>query len=123
VIICTHPRTSLTSTGASSGVPEITDTEEVTGSNPVSPTVTPLVSDLFATMRARLAPGSVDLSAKLCRPIACMIPFQGVVVVGCPRLARDVEAEHHPALHVLGDMAMGHPQPGIGDVEHDVHRQ
>jgi hypothetical protein len=50
-IIWVHPRTSLTRTAALSGVPEITDTEEATGSNPVSPTVTPLVSNLFATMR------------------------------------------------------------------------
>ena len=33
-----HPRTRLTATAPSSGVSEITDTEEVTGSNPVSPT-------------------------------------------------------------------------------------
>jgi hypothetical protein len=46
------------------------DTEEVTGSNPVSPTKKALVSHPFATLRARLALGSVDLSAKLCRPIA-----------------------------------------------------
>jgi hypothetical protein len=46
------------------------DTEEVTGSNPVSPTKKALASGPFATLRARLALGSVDLSAKLCRPIA-----------------------------------------------------
>ena len=28
--------------------------------------------------------------------------------------AGDVEAEHHAALHVLGDMAVRHPQPGVG---------
>jgi hypothetical protein len=33
-----HPRTSGTPTDALPRVPEITDTEEVTGSNPVSPT-------------------------------------------------------------------------------------
>src|SRR5215207_2141098 len=31
------------------------------------------------------------------------------------------EAEHHAALHVLGNMAVGHPQPRVGDVEQDVH--
>jgi hypothetical protein len=31
----------------------------------------------------------------------------------------DVEAEHH-ALVVLGDVAVGHPAPGVGDVEEDV---
>ena len=31
------------------------------------------------------------------------------------------EAEHHAALHVLGDMAVRHPQAGVGDVEQDVH--
>jgi hypothetical protein len=31
--------------------------------------------------------------------------------------AGNVEAEHHAALHVLGDAAMGHPQPGVGHVE------
>ena len=58
-----HPRTSLTPTAALSGVPEITDTEEVTGSNPVSPTMKALVSDSFAAVTPRLALGSVDLSA------------------------------------------------------------
>ena len=37
-IIRVYPRTSLTPASAFSGVPQITDTEEVTGSNPVSPT-------------------------------------------------------------------------------------
>ena len=37
-IISVHPRTSPIPTGASFCAPEITDTEEVTGSNPVSPT-------------------------------------------------------------------------------------
>jgi hypothetical protein len=64
-IIWVHLRTSLAPAGALSGVSEITDTEEVTGSNPVSPTKKALVSGQFATLRARLALGSVDLSAKL----------------------------------------------------------
>jgi hypothetical protein len=37
-IIWVHPRTSLTRTATSSCAKEITDTKEVTGSNPVSPT-------------------------------------------------------------------------------------
>jgi hypothetical protein len=37
-IVWVRPQTSLTATAALSGVPEITDTEEVTGTNPVSPT-------------------------------------------------------------------------------------
>src|SRR3982751_3825856 len=32
----------------------------------------------------------------------------------------DVEAEHHPALVVLGDVAVRHPPPGVRDVEQDV---
>jgi hypothetical protein len=34
----------------------------------------------------------------------------------------DVEAEHHPALVVLCDMAVRHPHAGVRDVEQDVHR-
>ena len=30
--------------------------------------------------------------------------------------------EHHPGLHVLGDVAVRHPQPGVGGVEEDVDR-
>jgi hypothetical protein len=37
-IIWGHPRTMLKATAPLSGVSEITDTEEVTGSNPISPT-------------------------------------------------------------------------------------
>src|SRR4051794_1165050 len=33
---------------------------------------------------------------------------------------RDVEGEHHPALVVLGDVAVRHPAAGVGDVEEDV---
>ena len=47
----------------------LADTEEVTGSNPVSPTMKALVSDPFAALTPRLALGSVDLSPD-CRPIA-----------------------------------------------------
>jgi hypothetical protein len=43
----------------------LSDTEEVTGSNPVSPTMKALVSDPFAAVPPRLALRSVDLSAKL----------------------------------------------------------
>ena len=42
-------------------MPEITDTEEVTGSNPVSPTMKALVSDPFAAVTPRLALRPVDL--------------------------------------------------------------
>ena len=34
---------------------------------------------------------------------------------------RHGEAEHHPALHVLGDVAVRHPQAGVADVVQDVH--
>ena len=40
------------------------------------------------------------------------------VAVGAPR--GDVEAEHHAALVVLGDVAVRHPHAGVGDVEQDV---
>jgi hypothetical protein len=33
-----------------------------------------------------------------------------------------LEAEHHSALVVFGDVAMRHPQARVGDVEEDVHR-
>src|SRR5690242_17574660 len=32
----------------------------------------------------------------------------------------NVEAEHHPALVMFGDMAVRHPHSGVGDVEEDV---
>src|SRR5262245_8960925 len=32
----------------------------------------------------------------------------------------DVEAEHHPALVVLGDVTVRHPATGVRDVEQDV---
>lgn len=38
------------------------------------------------------------------------------------RLWLDLEAEHHAALVVLGYVAMGHPQAGIGHVEEDIDR-
>ena len=34
---------------------------------------------------------------------------------------RDVEAEHHPALDVLGDVAVRHPPSRVGRIEKDVH--
>ena len=34
----------------------------------------------------------------------------------------DVEAEHHAALVVLGDVAVRHPAAGVGDLEQDVDR-
>ena len=39
-------------------------------------------------------------------------------VVFRPR--QDVKAEHHSSLDVLGNMAMGHPDTGVGYVEQDV---
>src|SRR5204863_2594142 len=39
-----------------------------------------------------------------------------------PHLRLDVEAEHHPALVVLGDVAMRHPATRVRDVEEDVDR-
>src|ERR1044072_1953622 len=36
------------------------------------------------------------------------------------RRRRDGEAEHHPALMVLGDVAVRHPPTRIRDVEQDV---
>src|SRR5256885_1414634 len=35
---------------------------------------------------------------------------------------RDVEAEHHAALVVLGDVAVRHPEADVGDVQQDVDR-
>src|SRR2546423_8028759 len=35
---------------------------------------------------------------------------------------RDVEAEHHAALVVLGDVAVRHPDADVGDVQQDVDR-
>ena len=34
----------------------------------------------------------------------------------------DLETEHHPALGVLGDMAVRHPQTGVRDIQQDVDR-
>src|SRR5512133_3270817 len=38
-----------------------------------------------------------------------------------PSAGGHVEAEHHAALHVLGDVAVGHPQARVGHVEQDVY--
>ena len=35
---------------------------------------------------------------------------------------QDVEAEHHPALVMFGNVAMRHPTAWVGHVEEDVHR-
>jgi hypothetical protein len=69
-IIGVHLRTPFTPAAALSGVPEITNTEEVIGSNPVSPTSTdrPLtsrntaVSAFFTWCIARYVPDSRALS-------------------------------------------------------------
>src|SRR5688572_3876145 len=36
-------------------------------------------------------------------------------------LRHDVEAEHHPALVVLGDVTVGHPKTRVAHVQQDVH--
>src|SRR5918994_3049813 len=41
---------------------------------------------------------------------------------GLLRTLVHVEAEHHPALVVFGDVTVRHPGAGIGDVQEDVHR-
>src|SRR5215218_6200119 len=41
---------------------------------------------------------------------------------GRPASRSDVEAEHHPALVMLGDVAMRHPTTGVRDVQEDVDR-
>src|SRR5918997_1053331 len=46
-------------------------------------------------------------------PLVSLPPFFG---------GRDLEAEHHAGLGVLGDVAVRHPQPGVGDVQQYVHR-
>jgi hypothetical protein len=65
-IIWVHARTSFTPANALSAVPEITDTEEVTGSNPVSPTsISPSRGTVFdngCSMAARYAPVSSRIS-------------------------------------------------------------
>ena len=33
----------------------------------------------------------------------------------------DIDVEHHTALRMLGDVAVGHPQPGIRDVQQYVN--
>ena len=53
---------------------------------------------------------------------ACGIPcWIGLSLARARSAAGDVEAEHHAALHVLGDVAVGHPQARVGDVEQDVY--
>jgi hypothetical protein len=54
-IISAHPRSSFTLTAAVSCVPEITDTEEATGSNPVSPTTykRPRADEIFPPQATR----------------------------------------------------------------------
>jgi hypothetical protein len=69
-IIGIQPRTSFALADTLSCVPEITDTEEVTGSNPVSPTSnTPGQPCWSALLLRAFGAGMVDLSAKDCRPI------------------------------------------------------
>ena len=47
-----------------------------------------------------------------------LAPLRGGAAVAA--VSGHVEAEHHAALVVLGDVAVGHPAPGVGDVEQDV---
>ena len=65
-IIGVHPRPPFTAAAALSGVPEITDTEEVTGSNPVSPTSKtpsqPLLLRAFGAGWLTCRPKTVGLS-------------------------------------------------------------
>ena len=44
----------------------------------------------------------------------------GPGLIGPASVAGHVEAEHHAALVVFGDVAVRHPQPGVGDVQQDV---
>jgi hypothetical protein len=60
-IVCVHLRTWRPPAAALLCVPKITDTEEVTGSNPVSPTSNTPSQRCFS---GRLALGSADLSAR-----------------------------------------------------------
>src|SRR3954453_10233900 len=49
----------------------------------------------------------------------------GTLAARCGRTRRylrvDVEAEHHSALVVFGDVAVRHPSAGVGDVQQQVH--
>ena len=45
-----------------------------------------------------------------------------VVAGSWPASRSDVEAEHHAALVMLGDVAVGHPTARVRDVEQDVDR-
>ena len=51
---------------------------------------------------------------------AYMAEFRTYIGMVLTVLPRHGEAEHHAALHVLGDVAVRHPQAGVGDVEQDV---
>jgi hypothetical protein len=115
-IIWVHARTSFTPANALSGVAEITDTEEVTGSNPVSPTsITPGQSQI---------PGSQTVPGAGPETVAYLTAYLS------PRLLMREKGvhrartagEHRPqllAVHQLGDAAAGVANQ-VGDV-FDTH--
>jgi hypothetical protein len=43
------------------------------------------------------------------------------IISTCLGGAEDIEPEHHPALDVLGDVAVRHPPSRVGRIEKDVH--
>src|SRR5918999_4210709 len=53
-------------------------------------------------------------------PAGSRVTSSWEAVIRPPRARGHVEAEHHAALQVLGDVAGGHPQPGVADVEQEV---
>src|SRR4051794_34556209 len=55
------------------------------------------------------------------QPHACSVRLRGRSVPETA-LGLDVEAEHHPALMVFGDVAVGHPPARVRHVEQDVDR-
>src|SRR6476619_7495104 len=65
--------------------------------------------------RSRPSPARSDLATREEPPKGVGDP-----AVAGHRSGLDVEAEHHSALVVLGDVAMRHPSARIRDVEHDV---
>jgi hypothetical protein len=98
-IIWGHPRTTFTPAAPVSGVSEITDTEEVTGSNPVSPTKKALVSHPFCDLARACGGWIVDLSAK-CRAYRLASPSKSSLMARAPRVMTG--AQFLP-VHALGD--------------------
>src|SRR5215210_1658829 len=80
-------------------------------------------SNRTATARTTVLPSPERSPSSLCslREIKLRPPRTAPVreaLVGFCR--QNVEAEHHPALVMLGDMAMRHPDAGVRDVEKNV---